>query len=221
MLKLNVVNDMTDALPSPKTETPKAKPEAVNEPQRTSSATLPSSGPPSSKRRRVNDILQWENSRPQWEHELGDSQARQQMKDISQNQRPWATVNASTPPATVPQKVRDWGSDTLPRAAMGWAAVNQIVPAPIPSQIPPPLIPDNTRTSIPEHNVNGARGRPEPERKEEDTRIKVNSPALIDMLPKTKQRQVYGLVSGLQGGIEHLQRELDSLKKALGIDDDT
>lgn len=41
--------------------------------------------------------------------------------------------------------------------------------------------------------------------------------ALIDTLPKNKQRQVYGLVSGLQGGIEHLQRELDSLKRALGI----
>ena len=28
------------------------------------------------------------------------------------------------------------------------------------------------------------------------------------------------LVSGLQGGIEHLQKELDSLKRALGIDDE-
>jgi len=46
------------------------------------------------------------------------------------------------------------------------------------------------------------------------------SVALIDKLPKNKQRQVYGLVSGLQGGIEHLQRELDSLKRALGIDDE-
>jgi len=43
---------------------------------------------------------------------------------------------------------------------------------------------------------------------------------LIDMLPKNKQRQVYGLVSGLQGGIEHLQRELDSLKRVLGLDED-
>ena len=44
--------------------------------------------------------------------------------------------------------------------------------------------------------------------------------SIIDSLPKNKQRQVYGLVSGLQGGLDHLQRELDSLKKALGIDDD-
>ena len=46
------------------------------------------------------------------------------------------------------------------------------------------------------------------------------SVALIDTFPKSKQRQVYGLVSGLQGGIENLQRELDTLKKALGIDDE-
>lgn len=43
---------------------------------------------------------------------------------------------------------------------------------------------------------------------------------MIDMLPKSKQRQVYGLISGLQGGIEHLQRELVALKQALGIDDE-
>ncbi|KAG9242546.1 hypothetical protein BJ878DRAFT_514855 [Calycina marina] len=42
----------------------------------------------------------------------------------------------------------------------------------------------------------------------------------IDMLPKSKQRQVYGLISGLQGGIEHLQRELAALKQTLGIDDE-
>lgn len=42
---------------------------------------------------------------------------------------------------------------------------------------------------------------------------------LIDTLPKAKQRQVYGLMSGIQGGIDHLQRELNSLKNALGIDD--
>ena len=43
---------------------------------------------------------------------------------------------------------------------------------------------------------------------------------IIDSLPKNKQRQVYGLISGLQGGIEHLQRELDGLKRAMGIDDE-
>lgn len=43
--------------------------------------------------------------------------------------------------------------------------------------------------------------------------------ALIDTLPKNKQRQLYGVLSGLQGGIENLQRELDSLKKTLGVED--
>lgn len=56
--------------------------------------------------------------------------------------------------------------------------------------------------------------------REEPAPQKPSSPALIDVLPKSKQRQVYGLVSGLQGGIEHLQRELDALKKALGIDEE-
>jgi hypothetical protein len=46
------------------------------------------------------------------------------------------------------------------------------------------------------------------------------SVTLIESLPKGKQRQVFSLISGLQGGIEHLQRELEALKKALGIDDE-
>ena len=53
-----------------------------------------------------------------------------------------------------------------------------------------------------------------------ESTIEERSGALIDILPKSKQRQVYGLISGLQGGIENLQRELDSLKKVLGIDDE-
>jgi hypothetical protein len=40
---------------------------------------------------------------------------------------------------------------------------------------------------------------------------------LIDTFPRNKQRHIYGIVSGLQGGIEHLQKELEMLKKALGI----
>jgi len=54
----------------------------------------------------------------------------------------------------------------------------------------------------------------------EDTTYDEGSAPMIDMLPKSKQRQVYGLISGLQGGIEHLQRELAALKQALGIDDE-
>ena len=54
----------------------------------------------------------------------------------------------------------------------------------------------------------------------EDTAYEEGNAPMIDMLPKSKQRQVYGLISGLQGGIEHLQRELAALKQALGIDDE-
>lgn len=42
----------------------------------------------------------------------------------------------------------------------------------------------------------------------------------IDSLPPSKQRQLYGIVTGIQGGIKHLQSELEILKKALGMEDD-
>lgn len=42
----------------------------------------------------------------------------------------------------------------------------------------------------------------------------------IDSLPSAKQRQLYGIVTGIQGGIKHLQSELETLKRALGMDDD-
>jgi hypothetical protein len=71
-----------------------------------------------------------------------------------------------------------------------------------------------------ERNGNGLSRRTEQERRESTIGNEEASGALIDSLPKNKQRQVYGLVSGLQGGIEHLQRELDLLKRALGIDDE-
>ena len=41
---------------------------------------------------------------------------------------------------------------------------------------------------------------------------------LIDTLPKAKQRQIFGLVSGIQGGIDHLQTQLNILQTSLGID---
>ena len=41
----------------------------------------------------------------------------------------------------------------------------------------------------------------------------------MEKMSKGRQRQIYGLVSGLQGGIDHLQRELEGLKRAIGIDD--
>jgi hypothetical protein len=47
---------------------------------------------------------------------------------------------------------------------------------------------------------------------------KYASTPIIDTLPKAKQRQIYSLISGLQGGIDHLQKQLDALKVLLGID---
>lgn len=43
---------------------------------------------------------------------------------------------------------------------------------------------------------------------------------VIDSFPKAKQRQIYSVVSGLQGGIDHLEKQLGSLKALLGIPDD-
>ncbi|RDW92001.1 hypothetical protein BP5796_01395 [Coleophoma crateriformis] len=44
--------------------------------------------------------------------------------------------------------------------------------------------------------------------------------SLIDTLPRKHQRNIYGIMSGLQAGIGHLQKELDNLKKILGIESD-
>ncbi|KAH7384866.1 hypothetical protein BKA64DRAFT_711986 [Cadophora sp. MPI-SDFR-AT-0126] len=44
--------------------------------------------------------------------------------------------------------------------------------------------------------------------------------SVIDSLPRAKQRELYGIISQCQGGIDNLQRQLSSLKYALGIDDE-
>ena len=49
---------------------------------------------------------------------------------------------------------------------------------------------------------------------------KTPSTPMIDTLPKAKQRQIFSVISGLQGGIDHLQKQLDALKALLGIDDE-
>ena len=41
---------------------------------------------------------------------------------------------------------------------------------------------------------------------------------LIDTLPKIKQRKIFGLISGIQGGIDHLQKQLNLLQASLGIE---
>lgn len=42
--------------------------------------------------------------------------------------------------------------------------------------------------------------------------------SLIDSLPRAKQQQIYKLLSGIQGGIDHLQKQLTLLQSSLGID---
>jgi hypothetical protein len=49
---------------------------------------------------------------------------------------------------------------------------------------------------------------------------KILSTPVIDTLPKAKHRQIFSILVGLQGGIDHLQKQLDALKALLGIDDD-
>ena len=44
--------------------------------------------------------------------------------------------------------------------------------------------------------------------------------AIIDSVPKAKQRELYAVVSGLQGGIDNLQKRLDSFKSLLGISEE-
>ncbi|PVH82697.1 hypothetical protein DL98DRAFT_513790 [Cadophora sp. DSE1049] len=44
--------------------------------------------------------------------------------------------------------------------------------------------------------------------------------SIIDSLPRAKQRELYGIISQCQGGIDNLQRQLSSLKSFLGIDDE-
>ncbi|KAH7313060.1 hypothetical protein BKA65DRAFT_151257 [Rhexocercosporidium sp. MPI-PUGE-AT-0058] len=52
------------------------------------------------------------------------------------------------------------------------------------------------------------------------SKTQVTPMSVIDSLPKAKQRELYGIISQCQGGIDHLQRQLESLKSLLGIDDD-
>ncbi|KAE8444496.1 hypothetical protein EG329_000480 [Mollisiaceae sp. DMI_Dod_QoI] len=171
----------------------------------------PTSEPPHAKRRKTSAIPDWESARPQWEQELGESHARQQMSEIGQ--RSWATVNSPIP---MPSNGLSGAGSRNPsqsvehRNSMGWAAVNQPPSGPSPQ-------PFNT---VGEGNGGSYRNTIEQGRREETTVIDDGSVALIDTLPKNKQRQVYGLLSGLQSGINHLQSELDALKKALGIDDE-
>jgi hypothetical protein len=164
------------------------------------------------KRRKTDTVPAWESARPQWDAELGDSHARHQQMNIEQ--RPWTTVNS--PAVSNPQMAQSINGSTLTpqtsdqRNAMVWATVNQ-----------PASVPANHKYNHVRDNFGGSnQSIVEASRSEERATTEDGSVALIDTLPRKKRGQVYGLVSGLQGGIDHLQRELDSLKRALGIDDE-
>jgi len=220
---------------SPHVDTPNTE-SFGNEQQRPPSATLgtPGSRPP--KRRRTNEVPEWENTRPQWQQVLGDSHARQQMNESVLTQRPWTTVNAPAPPVNVQMPTRNVNGSRGPQRnmvgqpTMTWAAVNQptVAPAPAPAPPPPPapapaaVLPP---TPLPinngmRNNDNGLRWNAEQERREGTEGQEEGSKALIDTFQNPKKRKIYGVISGLQSGIEHLQRELDSLKRLLGIDDE-
>lgn len=171
----------------------------------------PASNPPDSKRRRTDAVPDWESARPQWEQELGASHARQQMNEMGQ--KSWATVNSPIPmsmPTVEMGRSRNPSESLEHRNSIGgWAAVNQ-----------QPLGPPAQNFNNVEGSVMSSHRNIEEQARREETMIDDRSEALIDTLPKKKQREVYMLVSGLQMGINQLQNELNSLRKALGIDDE-
>ena len=165
------------------------------------------------KRRRTADkVPDLESPQPQWEQQLEVPKARQD----ELVQRPWATVNQPMAPVSratgngVNGSSSTLQSPEIHTKVQGWATVNRPPP-------PPPI------QSLQKRQPDGGRGygggAEDEEREREETMPNEDDSALIDSLPKSKQRQVYGMISGLQGGLEHIQRELNSLKNALGIDD--
>ncbi|KAK6585100.1 hypothetical protein PZA11_001827 [Diplocarpon coronariae] len=182
-------------------------------PSRDDGQTAFPSDPPEAKRRKTDTIPEWESARPSWEQELGESHARQQMNDIVQ--RPWATVNS---PATMANsrminRMNLNGTGSRPpmggHGALGWSVSQH-----------GSLTGGQVFSNRGEGSGSSFRPNQEQGRREETVGNEDASMAIIDTLSKGKQRQIYGLVSGLQGGILTLQRELDALKRALGIDDE-
>jgi hypothetical protein len=169
---------------------------------------------------------------PQW-GQAGLPKVRQEINELPQ--RPWATVNQPIAKPPPPQSNGSNGNKQqhhyIPPTTAGWATVNQpqaqsqqyYQPPTQPQPQPQPQVQTQSPVQRPMHNGGESNGyglRRNMEEERRESTIEEGPVALIDSLPKNKQRQVYGLVSGLQGGIEHLQRELDSLKRALGIDDE-
>ncbi|RFU35679.1 hypothetical protein B7463_g677, partial [Scytalidium lignicola] len=174
-----------------------------------------SNGPPQPKRRRTT----------QQSRELADPEPKSEeerrpvIRDMTE--RHWATVNSPMPALPSQMSAETPNTRYIPQPPperdrpiterpISWAAVNQL-PSISASQ------PLNGRDE-----QNGALLQPsfESEKQEGTAGYEEVSVSLIDSLPKSKQRQIYGVLGGLQSGIDHLQRELDSLKRTFGINDD-
>ncbi|KUJ06264.1 uncharacterized protein LY89DRAFT_692600 [Mollisia scopiformis] len=81
--------------------------------------------------------------------------------------------------------------DAAPVPSSRWAAIKE----------PRSLTPGSS--TLPDHVAQSPTGMP-----------------LIDTFPKTKQRHIYGVIGGLESGIDHLNAQVVSLKALLGIDAD-
>ena len=109
---------------------------------------------------------------------------------------------------------------------MGWATINaqQHRPPPPPANYSIEPATNGTKNHTHTNNSSGGGASFTHRNAREDTVGNDSNAgsvvAVIDTLPKNKQRQVYGVLSGLQAGIEHLQRELDALKRTLGVEDE-
>jgi len=104
-----------------------------------------------------------------------------------------------------------YGQPTKPPAVTthdGWTAVNS-TRTPLPSSTP------LSHSSV----VNGSSSQSQARYQDAEVKKKQKMP-LIDTFSKTEQRQVYGLIHGLQGGIEAMSKQLGTLKGLLGIEED-
>ncbi|RDW79606.1 hypothetical protein BP6252_04244 [Coleophoma cylindrospora] len=141
------------------------------------------------------------------EHSFGNQQTKRRRTDGPQWDRALGVANDERDSRQDPG-----GAHSVQHAEPRpmWAAVNRTEPVPA---TPEKMVNGNGTSSMLSHTNS------EYERREETAPSEDTTRPLIDAMPKNKQRQIYGLVSGLQGGIDHLQKELDMLKKVMGIDD--
>ncbi|KHJ31855.1 hypothetical protein EV44_g4530 [Erysiphe necator] len=155
----------------------------------------------------TNNAPTWDETQRRWGQELSDGS----MSQLNSGSRKWATVNRQTATKSIESIMKSITDDrhTDPKSvanvnshselSRNWSSITQIQGEKTTNGFAP-----QSNRSTEENNVPC----------EIEQKI-----VIIDTLPKAKQRQVYGLISGIQGGIDHLQCELNSLKNALGIDD--